>query len=133
MGPVYQRLRIIDHSPRWLEVLLAFLVSQHTYSMTQLVTIASIGNTLGALSTWWLGVWIARKYPVESLLNDKHQRSLSHVKRWGNWALLFSWLPVVGDGLCFASGWLKLSFLSAFCAIFLGKVIRYFVVAYAFV
>ena len=120
-------------APGGSEVVLAFLIDSKTYSVTQLVSIASIGNTLGALTTWWLGSWMARKHPVDTLLSEQHRRSLSRVRRWGNWALLFSWLPMIGDGLCFASGWLKLSFMSAFLAIFLGKVLRYLAVAYAFV
>lgn len=120
-------------APGGSEVVLAFLINSQMYSVTQLVSIASIANTLGALTTWWLGAWMARKHPVDALLSDKHQRSLSHVQRWGNWALLFSWLPLVGDGLCFASGWLKLSFVSALLAIFFGKLLRYVAVAYVFV
>jgi membrane protein YqaA with SNARE-associated domain len=95
--------------------------------------VATVGNTLGALTTWWLGVWAAKKYPAENLLSDKQRKSLQTVRNWGSWALLFSWLPLVGDGLCFAGGWLKLSLLSSLLAIFLGKALRYIAVAYAFI
>jgi membrane protein YqaA with SNARE-associated domain len=46
----------------------------------------------------------AKKYPAEHVLDKKKQKSLAWVRRWGNWSLLLSWLPVVGDGLCFAGG-----------------------------
>jgi membrane protein YqaA with SNARE-associated domain len=95
--------------------------------------IATIGNTLGALTTWWLGVWAAKKYPAETLLSDQQRKSLQYVRRWGSWALLFSWLPLVGDGLCFAGGWLKLSLFSSVMAILFGKTLRYIAVAYAFI
>ncbi|MEY4718346.1 MAG: hypothetical protein RL563_964 [Pseudomonadota bacterium] len=120
-------------APGGSELVLVILMDTQSYSLTQLVSIASIGNTLGALTTWWLGVWVARKHPVGTLLSDKHQRSLCHVQRWGNWALLFSWLPLVGDGLCFASGWLRLSFMPALLAITIGKTLRYLAVAYTLV
>ena len=120
-------------APGGSEAVLAYLVNSQQHSVSQLVTIASIGNTLGALTTWWLGVWAAKKYPAENLLSDKQRKSLQTVRRWGSWALLFSWLPLVGDGLCFAGGWLKLSLFSSVLAIFLGKALRYIAVAYAFI
>ncbi len=120
-------------APGGSEAFLAYLVNGHQHPVAQLVMIASVGNTLGALTTWWLGIWAAKKYPAETMLATKQQKSLSTVRRWGSWALLFSWLPLVGDGLCFAGGWLRLSFISSLSAIFLGKVLRYIAVAYAFV
>lgn len=119
-------------APGGSEVILAYLVNSQQHAVSQLVAIASIGNTLGAMTTWWLGLWAAKKYPADTLAKQ-HQKSLKTVRRWGSWALLFSWLPLVGDGLCFAGGWLRLSMLSSLLAIFLGKVLRYVAVAYAFV
>lgn len=120
-------------APGGSEAVLAYLVNSQQYSISGLVLVATVGNTLGALTTWWLGLWAAGKYSAESLLSDKRQKSLRAVKRWGYWALLFSWLPVVGDGLCFAGGWLRLSLLSSGVVIFFGKALRYIAVAYAFV
>ncbi|MDT4330404.1 YqaA family protein [Methylomonas sp. MED-D] len=119
-------------APGGSEAVLAYLVSRHGHSVLELVAIASVGNTLGALTTWWLGQWGAQKYPAESLVKDR-QRSLQTIRRWGAWALLLSWLPLIGDGLCFAAGWLRLSFLASLTAIFFGKVLRYIAVAYVFV
>lgn len=119
-------------APGGSEAVLAYLVTQNSASLLQLVVIATIGNTLGALTTWGLGIWASKKYPAESLLNNHHQKSLSTVRNWGVWALFFSWLPVIGDGLCFAGGWLRLSLTSSLIAIFLGKGLRYLAVAYAF-
>lgn len=120
-------------APGGSEAVLAYLVNSRQHAVTHLVLIATLGNTLGALTTWWLGVWAAKKYPAENVLSDKQRKSLRTVRRWGCWALLFSWLPVVGDGLCFAGGWLKLSLLSSVTAIFIGKALRYIAVAYAFI
>lgn len=120
-------------APGGSELLLVFLIGTHAYNWVQLVFVASVGNTLGALTTWWLGALLARKYPVTRQISDESERSLRHVRRWGNWALLFSWLPLVGDGLCFNSGWLRLPFVPALVAILLGKTLRYLAVAYTFV
>lgn len=120
-------------APGGSEAVLAYLVSSAQYSTATLIIIASVGNTLGALTTWWLGSFTAKKYSMESLLSESKQKAVNSVKRWGNLALLFSWLPIVGDGLCFAAGWLKLPFFLGFIAIALGKIIRYSFVAFLFV
>lgn len=120
-------------APGGSEAVLAYLVNQQPSAAMQLVLIATIGNTLGALTTWWFGIWASKRYPAETLLNNSRQKSLQTVRNWGGWALLFSWLPIVGDGLCFAGGWLRLSLFSSVSAIFVGKALRYIAVAYAFV
>jgi membrane protein YqaA with SNARE-associated domain len=118
-------------APGGSEAVLLYMVAENNQSITLLVIVATIGNTLGAMTTWWLGVWMAKKYPAEQVLTGKKQQSIDTVKKWGVWALLFSWLPVVGDGLCFAGGWLRLSIISSIIAITIGKAIRYTAVAHA--
>jgi len=120
-------------APGGSEAVLAYMVAEKIQPILWLVAVATLGNTLGALTTWWLGDLAAKKYPAESVLDKNKQRALSWVKRWGNWSLLFSWLPVVGDALCFAAGWLKLPLLFSVGLIFLGKLVRYLMVAYIFV
>ncbi|WP_347988326.1 DedA family protein [Methylomonas sp. AM2-LC] len=120
-------------APGGSEVILAYMINRSANSIYELVIIASIGNTLGAITTWGIGIWAAKKYPAETLLSSRQQKALYTVRHWGGWVLLFSWLPIVGDGLCFAGGWLKLPPISSFIAIFSGKVLRYLAVAYAFV
>ncbi|MEE9338919.1 MAG: YqaA family protein [Methylococcaceae bacterium] len=120
-------------APGGSEAVLAYMVSENNNNVEQLVFIATIGNTLGALTTWFLGYLAAKKFPAEELLAEKKQKSLGFVKRWGIWALFFSWLPVIGDGLCFAGGWLKLPLLVSSVVIFIGKAVRYIFIAYIFI
>jgi len=120
-------------APGGSEAVLAYLVSENKINVEELVLVATIGNTLGAFTTWFLGILAAKKFPVEDVLSIKKQKALNVVKRWGVGALFFSWLPVIGDGLCFAGGWLKLPLLYSAIAIFIGKAIRYIFVAYIFI
>ena len=120
-------------APGGSEAVLAYLVSENKQKMEFLVFVATIGNTLGALTTWGLGVVAATKYPLEKMLPEKKQTSLKCVKKWGSWVMLFSWLPVIGDGLCFAGGWLRLSLFYSLVAIIIGKAFRYYLVAVFFV
>lgn len=120
-------------APGGSEAVLAYMVSEGHFQVRHLVIVAAIGNTLGAMTTWGLGMLAARKFPVASLLSEKKQKALSMVKKRGVWVLFFSWLPVIGDALCFAGGWLKLPLLPACSVILLGKFGRYAVIAWLFV
>jgi membrane protein YqaA with SNARE-associated domain len=75
----------------------------------------------------------AKKFSVPALLPEKKQNALNIIKRRGVWVLFFSWLPIIGDALCFAGGWLKLPIWPAFLVILLGKLGRYAVIAWMFV
>ena len=120
-------------APGGSEAVLAFMVSSGNFSVANLIVVATVGNSLGALTTWFLG-WLAeKKFPLEKVLERRKQKSISLVRKWGVWALLFSWLPVIGDGLCFAGGWLRLAFWPACLAIVVGKSVRYAVLSFMFI
>ena len=53
------------------------------------------------------------------------QRAERWFTRYGSWALLFSWLPVVGDPLCLVSGSLKTPWPSFTLLVATGKGLRY--------
>jgi membrane protein YqaA with SNARE-associated domain len=73
-----------------------------------LVTVASIGNILGALINWILGRFFSdrcvRMYDAES---GTVQRAARWYKRWGWISLFASWVPVIGDPITFISGVMK--------------------------
>lgn len=119
--------------PGGSEVVLGVLAAERHYDPWLLLAIASLGNTLGALTTWLLGYWLARRFPPERHLSTNRQRAVAWLRRWGSPALLLSWLPVVGDPLCFAAGFLRLPFLASLLFIALGKAARYAVILLAFV
>ena len=98
--------------------------------------VATIGNTLGGVVSWWMGygthhaVDLVRKrkhQPDEqaSLSDKMNSRALQWLERLGPKACLLSWLPGVGDPLCAVAGWLKMPLLH--CAIYMaiGKLMRY--------
>ena len=119
--------------PGGSEVVLGVLAAERHYDPWLLLAIASFGNTLGALTTWLLGYLLVRRFPLEDHLSKHRQRALAWLRRWGSPALLLSWLPVVGDPLCFAAGFLRLPFLASLVFIALGKAARYAVILLAFV
>jgi len=102
------------------EIALAALVAHVPALAPAAVLVATVGNTLGGMTSYAIG----RALPAP----PRDNRALARVRRYGTWALLFSWLPVVGDALCIASGWLRQHVLPAACAIAAGKLARYLVV-----
>ncbi|MEP7070404.1 MAG: YqaA family protein [Usitatibacter sp.] len=88
------------------------------------IAVATLGNTLGGLTTYGLGRMLpARKLPSE--------RTVAWVRRYGALALLASWVPLVGDALCAAAGWLRIGFWAAAAAMAAGKFARYAALAAA--
>jgi membrane protein YqaA with SNARE-associated domain len=55
------------------------------------------------------------------------------LQRYGAAALLLSWLPLVGDALCVAAGWLRLPWWSVVFFLCVGKTLRYLLLALPFV
>ncbi|MBX3672903.1 MAG: DedA family protein [Burkholderiales bacterium] len=87
------------------------------------VAVATIGNTLGGMTTYALGRLLPSRLP--------EGRAIARVRRFGAAALLLSWLPFAGDALCAAAGWLRLNWFACTLAMLLGKAARYAVVAQA--
>lgn len=112
-------------APGGSEAVLAYLAGLSAFDDGALLGTATLGNTLGALTTWGLGLLLAGRYPPEAALAHRRQQAVAQLRRWGWPVLLLSWLPVVGDGLCFAAGWLRLPFWYSVLAIATGKALRY--------
>lgn len=115
--------------PGGSEAYLAWLVADANISLWLLIGVATLGNTLGGAITFGMGRLVAMRYPLRVLDKPQHQRARRWVERMGSSVLLLSWLPVVGDPLCFVAGWLKLNVISGILFIALGKTVRYMLVA----
>jgi len=106
--------------PGGSEVLLWALIRDDGSLFWPAIAVATIGNTLGGMSSYLLGRLFACRAPF---------RTIAWVRRYGIVALLFSWLPVVGDGLCVGAGWLRMNAWATTAAVAAGKLGRYLVVA----
>jgi membrane protein YqaA with SNARE-associated domain len=90
----------------------------------QVLSVATLGNTLGGALDWWMGYGahrVADKYHHSHL----HVRALDWLKRLGPKACLLAWLPLVGDPLCAVAGWLRLPFWPCLFYMAIGKFLRY--------
>lgn len=115
--------------PGGSEVVFGYLVLGHEFDVAILVLIATLGNTLGGMTSWGLGRLLARRYDYNHIHKPAVARALSQLHRYGAPALLFSWLPVIGDPLCVAAGWLRIHGGLALLLIALGKAARYWILA----
>jgi membrane protein YqaA with SNARE-associated domain len=116
--------------PGGSEVVLAALAHGHHYSLGTLLGVATLGNTLGGMSTWLLGWLLAKRYPLDQPHKPHQRRAVAQLKKWGSPLLLLSWLPIVGDPLCFAAGWLRMNAVLSALFICVGKAVRYAVILF---
>ena len=102
------------------EAVLFALLKLHPDLLVPAVAVATLGNTLGGMSSYLIGRFIAQKNPLNQL---------ARMRRWGAPAMMLAWLPVVGDALCVAAGWLKLNWLAVLLFQAAGRLARYWAVA----
>lgn len=103
------------------EVVLAALLAHSPDLEWPALAVATLGNTAGGLTSYALGRFLPQP--------KTEPRAVALARRWGIPALLFSWVPVIGDALCIASGWLRQRVLPAALAIAAGKFLRYYLLA----
>jgi membrane protein YqaA with SNARE-associated domain len=84
------------------------------------IAVATLGNTLGGLTTYLIGRYIGSKKPLTQL---------ERVRRYGSPLLALAWLPFVGDALCLAAGWVKLNWVAVALWSAAGRFARYWLVA----
>jgi membrane protein YqaA with SNARE-associated domain len=111
----------------WLLVMM--LVSGYDPMWT--VVTATVGNYLGALVTYLIGLaggaWLIEK--VMRVSPQQLERAKNYYQRFGVYSLLFSWLPIIGDPLCLAGGVLRINFWTFSLLVAFGKLARYAVTA----
>lgn len=91
--------------------------------------LATLGNTLGGMSTYALARLLPEK-AVGAGESARQARIHAALLRHGAPVLVLAWAPVIGDALCAAAGWLRLPWLA--CALWMaaGKGARYAVLAW---
>jgi membrane protein YqaA with SNARE-associated domain len=106
--------------PGGSEVVLFGVLTLHPGQYWPALGVATLGNTLGGMSSYLIGRLIPQQQGLPGL---------DAVRRYGSPALLLSWVPFVGDPLCVAAGWLRLNPWLAVLFIALGKLARYVAIA----
>jgi membrane protein YqaA with SNARE-associated domain len=108
--------------PGGSELVLVGVLKMHPQLYWPALVIGTVGNTLGGLSSYLIG----RIFPKPGSSN----RGLKYVERFGSASVFFAWVPIIGDALCVAAGWLRLNWLYVSLFMAAGKFIRYWLIAY---
>ncbi|OYY60046.1 MAG: hypothetical protein B7Y51_12410 [Burkholderiales bacterium 28-67-8] len=116
------------------------LVKLNPHLFWPAVLVATAGNTLGGMVSWWMGLGagnaVRRLHAKrEAHAGDtgaappdpasSHRKAARWLERYGPKACLLAWLPIVGDPLCSVAGWLKLPFWPCVAYMAIGKFARY--------
>jgi membrane protein YqaA with SNARE-associated domain len=109
-------------------VFVALLLARPELAVPALL-LATLGNTLGGMSTYALARLLPEK-KVGSGETVRQARIHAFLLRHGAPALLLAWAPLVGDALCAAAGWLRLPWLACALWMALGKGARYALLAW---
>ena len=114
------------------EVVLGYLLS-HDFSPYMTVFVATMGNVLGSVVNYGLGL-LGSKIFLNKLLGISFleiEKAENRFKKYGIFSLLFAWVPVIGDPLTVAAGILKVKFVLFLFLVTMGKFLRYVFVAWA--
>jgi membrane protein YqaA with SNARE-associated domain len=110
--------------PMSSEAVLFGFLKLYPEELVSALVLATLGNTLGGLTSYAFG----RLLPAR-LQAKLDPRALEKLRRYGSPLTFFAWLPIVGDALCVAAGWLRLNWLSVTAFMATGRLLRYWVVA----
>ena len=116
--------------PAQSEVLFVALQARDTVSLPLLLVVASVGNILGSVVNYLMGMGIERFrhrrwFPLTEAQLDRAQ---DWYRKWGVWTLLLSWAPF-GDGVTVVAGILRTRLWVFLTLVSIAKIGRYAVVA----
>jgi membrane protein YqaA with SNARE-associated domain len=102
------------------EVLLVAILHQHPEQLWPALAVASAGNLCGGATSYVIG---------RVLPNKAAPKAMALLHKHGYWAMLLSWIPLFGDALSLAAGWLRLNPWIALPLYVVGKFMRLGMVA----
>ena len=114
--------------PGGSEALLLYDLSQ-TDHIFFLFCAASLGNSAGSVINYFLGrkgmaYLVDKGYATQQILTRAHRQ----FEKYGAWALLLSWMPVIGDPITLVAGVTAYDFRKFVWLVLLAKSVRYGVV-----
>ena len=107
-------------------VLFAYL-SLHPDQSWPAIVLATLANTAGGMTTYALGRYLQQR--LRHGHGHDQPAQLARVRYWGAPVLVLAWLPLIGEALVLAAGWLRVDWWQALLWQGLGRLLRYWVVA----
>jgi len=97
------------------------------YDFNLSLLVATTGNWLGGLSSYFLGR-LGKWSTLEKyfrLKKEKIVRFKTNIDKWGSLLAFFCWLPVIGDPIAVGLGFFRTNYILVAMWMFIGKFIRY--------
>jgi membrane protein YqaA with SNARE-associated domain len=94
------------------------------------VLVATAGNYLGACTTYYLARLAAARVGALRSARAGHAHAVRLLERFGQPALLLSWVPIVGDAIVAVAGAVGIRFAPFSAWVAAGKLARYSVVGW---
>ena len=110
------------------EVVFSLLII-NGYDIKVSLFVATIGNWLGGLSSYFLGrlgKWeTLEKY--FKLKKEKIYKFKTKIDKWGSLLAFFCWLPIIGDPIAVSLGFFRTNYILIAVWMFIGKILRYLI------
>jgi len=111
-------------------VLSLLIIKGYDFNLSLLV--ATTGNWLGGLSSYFLGR-LGKWSTLEKYFRLKKEKIVKfkiNIDKWGSLLAFFCWLPIIGDPIAVGLGFFRTNYLLVALWMFMGKLIRYIVWAF---
>ena len=111
-------------------VLSLLIIKGYDFNLSLLV--ATTGNWLGGLSSYFLGR-LGKWSTLEKYFRLKKEKIVkfkTNIDKWGSLLAFFCWLPIVGDPIAVGLGFFRTNYVLVAIWMFIGKLIRYIVWAF---
>ena len=101
------------------------------YNLYLLLVVATVGNSLGSIVNYYIGLKGEEYLVRKNYLNENRiLKTKKYFDKYGGVALLFSWMPVVGDPITFIAGVLKYDIKKFIVLVVIAKFSRYLFLAW---
>ena len=97
------------------------------YDFNLSLLVATTGNWLGGLSSYFLGR-LGKWSTLEKYFRLKKEKIVkfkTNIDKWGSLLAFFCWLPVIGDPIAVGLGFFRTNYILVSIWMLLGKFIRY--------
>ena len=117
--------------PAQSEAVLSFYILSAPQTVFDLILVATVGNVLGSVLNWVLGLYAAkfqnRKWFPATPSQIKRAEKFYH--KYGRYSLLLSLVPFIGDPITVIAGVLREPVLSFLILVTIAKSARYIVLS----
>ena len=103
------------------------------YAGSLIIIVATLGGYFGCLMNYGIAGYgapalIQRFYDLDSMTQHQHwERVQTTVKKYGTVMLFFSWLPVIGELLTVAAGFMKIPLIPFSIWVIVGRIVRFLI------